>query len=381
MPNIIHYIVEYGNKSFSQMPFNEVDSLILSQLAYIRFEGAQALLPASIRTLYMEKVCEHSEMDGYLLEEAAQSKRFQDILLTEYTNRYQEESQFSAVTYLLPDEKAYIAYRGTDNTLVGWKEDFNLSFMTPVPAQTQACDYLNRVGGMLSCPLLVGGHSKGGNLAVYACAYADEAIQRRIETIYNNDGPGHDKKTIESAGYLRIAERIQTYIPKSSIVGMLLEYRPDYVVVDSEAHGLLQHYPYRWLVEANHFQTLPEGSKAAGCMSDSIREWLTGMSVEKRKYVIDTIYDVISASEKRTLKELKSNVLNFLPILSAAVDLDGKDKAELIKLLSQFFKIAIDQYSNLARESADYFKTSFMSDVRGKIRSAIEDRLTEGGKK
>lgn len=354
MANMLDYINNFGKERLTSTPFSDVDNLILSDLAYVRYEDAKRLLPASLESIYEAHAYACPEMRESLLKSAAESQRLKDAVLTEYESILSEQYtlQFSAVTFLLPDGTAYVAYRGTDNTLVGWKEDFNLSFITPIPAQTEARKYLSRIGRILKCPLRVGGHSKGGNLAVYASALCASDIQDRIINVYNNDGPGHDISTIASDGYKRIAPRIRTFIPRSSIVGMLLEHTNDYLIVESDAHGLFQHHPYSWLIEDQSFIITQKHSDFSYCMNESIRRWLTGMSPEKRRRMIDMIYNLLNKTNVKTIKELKSSARNLIPIIIAAADLSFEDKKEIIALTGQFMKIALDQYSSFVWESA-----------------------------
>ena len=166
----------------------------------------------------------------------AASRRFSDLTLCAYVSRTDEETQtqFSALTALLPDKTAYIAFRGTDDTIVGWKEDFNLAFLPVVPAQRMAAEYLAAAAAALpSHPLRVGGHSKGGNLAVYSAAKSSGEIQERIVAVHNNDGPGFAWDISETPGHKRIASRIHTILPQTSVVGMLMEHEKRYQVVHS----------------------------------------------------------------------------------------------------------------------------------------------------
>ena len=206
MANILEYLDWRGDLTLSERPFNEVDNLILAEICYLDFSG---FVPAGFQT---QQVTLQAAASAYftahpetnmgvlvpdqipvLVEHAAKTARFGDIRLLGYVNRIDEETQtqFSAVTMLLPDGSAYVAFRGTDDTIVGWKEDFNMAFTPEIPAQKYAAEYLRQVSAALPFrPLLVGGHSKGGNLAVYASVFCGQEVQKRILAVYNNDGPG-----------------------------------------------------------------------------------------------------------------------------------------------------------------------------------------------
>lgn len=380
MANILDYVKDYGHYTLNQKPFGAEDNLVLAQLSYGRYEGGQSQMPCALSELMGSVERGLSRLDGRLFKLAATSARFSGAIAFEYVSTFdpEQEKQFSAITYLLPDGTAYIAYRGTDNTLVGWKEDFNLSFMTPVPAQIEALDYINRIGGMLGCPLRVGGHSKGGNLAVYASAYCKQPIEQRIIEIYNNDGPGHDTNTVNSEGYLRIKSRIRSYIPKSSVIGMLMEHGDDYTVVDSDAHGLFQHNPYTWLMRDGEFIVVEHLSKTSMCINESIRQWLKDMSAEKRKSMFNIVFDVLSASDAKTVRELTSSFSYLTPILAAAGELTPEDRHLLAELGGHFLKLTAREYEQLARAQLQLVKSRTL-EFYSRFRDADFRRLKKGG--
>lgn len=351
MANMLNFMEEFGNVPFKHIPFGAVDNLIYAQLSYCRFEGAAEAMPARMDELAGRVRGGVIAQDETLLRLAQTQERYRSTIAYHYKTIFDEvvATQFAAVTFLLSDGTAYISFRGTDNTLVGWKEDFHLSFSTPIPAQLQAVQYLNFVASALTCPLRVGGHSKGGNLAVYASAFCEARYQQRILAIYSNDGPGHDLKTVNAEGYRRISSRIHTYIPKSSIIGMLLEHGDQYRVVDSDAHGLFQHNPYSWQVNDDDFAYLPCTTALSDTLNESIREWLSGMDMEKRRFLFDTIFDVLSASEAKTLRELRSDTRVMAPIINAAMSLPPEERKQLVGLLTQFFRVAATQYGAMAR--------------------------------
>ena len=224
MANILDYLKWRGDISITASPFNAVDSLILSVLSYIPFEEIITEHPlksnkieisiTEAAELFSKKTVDEkkirSEKDVELFQALAKAPRFADLPLSFYINRtdLEEEKQFSAITISLPDSTSFIAYRGTDLTLVGWKEDFNMSFLCPVPSQTEAVYYLEHVASHIKGKLRLGGHSKGGNLAVYASAFCNKKIQKRILEVYNNDGPGFDLSIIQKEGYKRVEDQI-----------------------------------------------------------------------------------------------------------------------------------------------------------------------------
>ena len=182
------------------------------------------------------------------------------------------ETQFSAVTFRLPNGICYVAYRGTDETIVGWKEDFNLAFSEPVEGQLLSVDYLNRAAESIAGSFYVGGHSKGGNFAAYACMNCEGKVRGRIMGIYDHDGPGLRPEVKALGAYDEIADRIHKTIPHSSLVGMLLYTDGVYRVVESRTIGLAQHNPYTWLVKDDHFQIVDEVYAGRKVLDESLNQ-------------------------------------------------------------------------------------------------------------
>lgn len=241
MPNIFDYM-KWRDIEITKVEFNEIDNLILARLAYLPFDGViikdeeitikeayerTKTLGTTGRTLQVE--------DIDLFPTLANSIRFGKLKITEFINKIDtlQEKQFSAITIILPDDTIYVSYRGTDYSIVGWKEDFNMSFKEQVPSQANAVEYLEKIAKKYKCKIRVGGHSKGGNLAVYASAFCKPEIQKRIINVYNNDGPGFSQKIINSEGYKKILKKVHTYIPQTSIIGRLLNHQEKTTILKS----------------------------------------------------------------------------------------------------------------------------------------------------
>ena len=250
MPNILDYVDWRGDITFNKSPFNDIDNLIFTQLSYINFDGivpsfnengSIKLSDAADRFFHVhgEKNIDMGILipDSIitLLKKVSCAPRFKDLALTKYINKinYENPQQFSAVTTLLGDGSFHIAFRGTDDTIVGWKEDFNMGFMSAVPSQLDAVKYVNSVADEIDGKIIIGGHSKGGNLAVYSAVYCSDNIKNRIITVYNNDGPGFSKKILDSDEYAEVSDKIKTIIPESSVVGILLEHEEKFIIVKS----------------------------------------------------------------------------------------------------------------------------------------------------
>ena len=218
-----------------------------------------------------------------LLQQAAKTRRFADMRLCGYRSALDtgSEIQFAALCIACGDGGTYLAFRGTDETLIGWKEDFNMGVVCPVPSQTLAVDYLNETGG--SRPLIVCGHSKGGNLAIYASAFCREDVQARIRTIYNFDGPGFTEQVLSTEGYARIKPRIQTFLPQFSVVGMLFSNEGKCTIVHSEQVGIMQHDLFSWDVEKDRFCYLETINRSSRFIDCTLAAWIDQMDHEQRE--------------------------------------------------------------------------------------------------
>lgn len=352
MGTLFDYLDWRGDLSFDASPLNEVDNLILSQISYMDFEGIvpSELTAAPISLLeaaraylrlhrgeipYLGKIVPPQTVS--LTVRAAKTKRFGELSLCGYVNRVDadEEMQFCAVTFLSPKGRAYLAYRGTDDTLVGWKENFNMSFRQPVPAQLEAVAYLEETAGILQGDLYLGGHSKGGNLAVYAAVKCAPEYKDRVLGVFNNDGPGFDLPFVESVEYQNMRGKIRTLVPQSSVVGMLLEHEESYEVVRSSASGLLQHNAFSWDVLGNRFIHLDTVSEESRLIDSTLKEWMRALEREERERFVDSFYEVLSATGAKTLTELSADKVKLVKIWNT---LDPTSRNVILKCISLLVK-------------------------------------------
>lgn len=320
MANIIDYLNWRGDLTFEESPLNEIDGLILANLSYVPFDSIvpSPWEPESISlkeaSLAFWKDREEKEllkefslikMAPFAMRRMATTRRFGSLKLMYYQNsvNIKEESQFSALCIQLGEGKLFVAFRGTDDTIIGWKENFRMCFEI-VPAQKKAVDYLNYVGHTCEGELWLGGHSKGGNLAVYAAAKARPGVQTRIRGIYNYDGPGFSKTMLESSGYRKFAHLIRKYVPASSVVGMLLEQDENYTVICSEEQGIMQHDPVTWKVLQTEFVSIPERKENSEVVSRTMHGWIYSLSLEERKKFVNTLFQIIEEANVRTLNDL-----------------------------------------------------------------------------
>lgn len=331
MANIFDYLTWRGDLTFTQDPVNAVDALIFSALSYIHYGGSVAADPDTPVTLrdaaesyFVGDPGENSyrvKNDLELLKQAAQTTRFGLSRLVQYRDDFlpEQETQFAAMTFLLDDGTMFMSFRGTDSTLIGWKEDFNMSFQETVPSQRMAEQYTREVASKYVWPLRLGGHSKGGNLAVFAAARSDSALQRRILEVYNNDGPGFTGYLMGDAGYLAMVPRIKTYIPQSSVIGMLLEHEEPYTVIRSKTVGLLQHDPYSWEVQGPSLIPVQGVDQGSVFLDATIKTWFAEMTDQERGQLVDVMFGLLGTGGVDKAADIfhPKNIRNYLKTLSS----------------------------------------------------------------
>ncbi len=341
MPNILDYLDWRGDVPMSAVGFSEVDGLILAQLSYFHFETGEVFLPTGFDdSIPLGEALErligrsdadraakpkrdtqndaekkrsvvhetddsrwHLESDETLARLLASSPRFAGLKLTGFVEKYDEatEMQFAAMTVLLPPapdsgrKTAVCVFRGTDWTLTGWKEDVNLAVDDPIPSQREAIAYLNRLAVRFDGDLWLIGHSKGGNLAVYAASSCGAVIAGQIVGAVSYDGPGFRRKKLDSPGMARVADRVRVFMPRTSIVGALFDQAGQTVIVDSSAPLFLQHDPYSWQVMGNAFLRIEERDGISRLAGDTLNEWIASLSPDERERFIEGFWKVFGA--------------------------------------------------------------------------------------
>ena len=358
---VFDYLRWRGDLTFAQDGFNEVDNLVLCIITYLNFrrfpelrtrdaEQAVSLRDIAPRLLPEDEQQGLSPNDYIpLLKLAAESRRFGGVRLFGYEAVRDEarEMQLDALSFLVPDGTLFCAFMGTDRSLVGWKENLNLSFMDAVPAQIGAVEYVEDMAWHCpERPLRIGGHSKGGNLAAYAAMHIPAALQRtRLLDAYNNDGPGFRKDVTDTEEYRRVVKKLHTYIPASSIVGVLLEHTEDYTVIASNSHAVMQHEPLTWGVEGRQFLRREARSELGKASDDVLREWIASMSREEREEFSTALFDMLTQGGKlRSLEEVKQK--DLLRCLAA----DEKNKGIVSEILRRLMTDVKDEVLRTAGE-------------------------------
>lgn len=374
MGTIIDYLKAYGDYTLEEKPFGEVDSLVLCQLAYLKFDNLAPSVGEKKPAVSLHELKEHEKYDGLYADERyredntalflgiLRSRRFQDTTVMNYVNQIdlKTETQFSAVTFRLPNGVCYVAYRGTDETIVGWKEDLNLAFSEPVEGQRMSVDYLNRVAQDIEGFFYVGGHSKGGNLATYACMNCNAEVRQRIMAIYDHDGPGFRPEVKARGAYDEIADRIRKTIPHSSLVGMILYTDGAYRVVESKTIGLAQHNPYTWLIRDDHFQIVNELYAGRKFMDEALNQWILSLTQEQMHTFVDTFYQIVLASETDNLIDFTANWFQSIQKIGAALkQIDPQTAKAIIKIMKSLYDITSLNAKERVRSKTELQKEKF----------------------
>ncbi len=359
MGDIISYIQEKGDLTFEENPFNEVDSLVLSQFAYMSFADC-AVCTGDFQTLsdiakkhydpqFFRELWQ-PEKGAMLFLAASKSTRFRDVAAGYFVNIIDAdaEKQFSATTFRLSDDLYYIAYRGTDQSFVGWKEDMNLSFMEHTPSQQAAGEYFASCAQKVSGSFMVGGHSKGGNLAMYAAMTAPAYVRERIHTVFDHDGPGFLPQVFQSKEYWTIRDQIQKTIPQTAIVGLLLEYHEDYSVVASDAFAFLQHDPFAWIVQNGQFVHLEKVDGVSKYTNSTLSTWIGNMDMDTRQTFSEALYAIMASTDAATFSELLENwQSNTKAALRQARDTDPRVRRVVIKTIMSLIGTSFSEMGHL----------------------------------
>jgi hypothetical protein len=366
MADIFDYISWRGDLSLRQSPFNPVDNIILTHVSYLPLdnivpkveenktitiaEAAEAFGKAILKDPDAFESLLVSKQDPDFLEALSASARFKDMGLKGFVNKIEadQEKQFAALTILTGDNSSFVTYRGTDNSLVGWKEDLNMTFTAEVPAQREAVSYFEEMAKRTSGPLRVGGHSKGGNLAAYAASFCSHGARKRITEIYCNDAPGFSPRVISSEGYRAIRDKIISFVPESSVVGMLFEHEDNYTVVKSTQIGLLQHDIYSWEVTYNDVVRLDEVNKQSRFVDKTLKEWIASLDKEQRQGFAEALYNILSSTKASSIPELTSDWFKSgTHMIQSLTNINETSRDMVFKTMGALFQAAKNNINTL----------------------------------
>ena len=338
---LFKYLRQMDPVRFLDAPPTEADLLIFATMAYCPMErlgGNGYGWPLSLtgNVLY-PKAARYDETEmarkrRQLWMAASQTTRFGEVKFGGFRAHFspEKQQQFAACAFRIAPQTGVIAFRGTDSTLVGWKEDFNLSFESPVPAQQDAAKFLGDMLALYSHAYVVG-HSKGGNLALYAAARCNPALQGRILQVLNFDGPGLDEKTRHSPGYAALEGRVTTYVPGESIVGMLMNGGEPYRVIAADGTGLQQHNTFLWQLSGGALVPLDSLTQQSRYASSTLRTFLGSLSIPQRRTVVDALYSILSATGAKKVGQIPASALmNLDRVLKATAGLSPQQHRALL---------------------------------------------------
>ncbi len=353
---IVEYI-ESQMKTFEELPFNEVDSLIFSQMSYMNLDRVVSSFEDSLgQWIEILSLYRAEEFDGLvfktlnpplnreLLRVICASPRYRTVLMNYHADKYDKESelQFSAVTFKLPTGEILVTYRGTDATFIGWKEDFNMVYKSPVPSQIEAERYLESVASRTDGDIIVQGHSKGGNLAVYSGVNASESVQERIVTIYDLDGPGFPMNFYENNKHKEVEHKIKKIIPEGSVVGILMESVGKIKIIKSNSVGLRQHEPFTWKIVGKRFMESEEIANSSKRMDRTINTWVENLSIEQRQMLVETLFTIISVSKAEHIQEFASYAIKEKDMIREAIkDMDEETSNAIKEMIMTLVRMSI----------------------------------------
>lgn len=342
--NIIDYIKKHQNETFKDYHFTEVDNLILSLLPYIdftdivpAFKKNKITLKEAVAKLENKKFHNRdffAHNTKKMLNIMSTTKRYGDAYLYNYMKVVNNAMQFGALTIKLNDKTIFISYAGTDTSIIGWEENFKLSYLYPSASQKYAAIYLNKAVGLLDKNILIGGHSKGGNLAICAAMNTKWYIKTRLKAIYNNDGPGFLKEQIESSSYKKIAAKIKMYVPEESIIGMILYHVDNYTVVKARSFNIFQHDAFNWQCSESSFIT-SKLNKRSKKLEKRLTEKLEKLSLEERLKLVQNLFLIFKNNNIKDAKDFK--ITKIFKLIKSFQKLDKQTQNLLIEFLILIF--------------------------------------------
>ena len=351
--NVIDFIKINGHKNFSVLPFNEVDALALAQLSYMNYNEMITSFADIIDTndlnaykasiLLSNRNMGDTKNDEKLVREVLSSKRYQGLKFAHYVNDHQEK-QFSAITFIF-EKFICISYMGTDDTIVGWKEDFALSYLPEIASHREGLKYLEKIANIYDLPIILTGHSKGGNVAIYSYLNVYPELKKRVIKVYTYDAPGFNKETIEG---IKDNSIIYSYIPESSFIGLIMHQASDCKIVASNKPFMFQHNIYTWLMNETGFIYEEKLAKKSIAFADSNKAWIDSFSNEERQVFFETVFDLFENNEIGSFLELKKNSKEKISKIIDSSAKISKEHKELMKsiiksLISLYLKILFDR--------------------------------------
>ena len=358
MGNLITYVQQYEAQTFQEKLVTDIDILVLTEIAYLPFDEIvsssfeeKAVISLNQLGKEFETIKEKEHKNNpfmitkeriQLLDVVSKSQRYKDIKVFGFMNDIDDEltKQFAAVCYQWEEESRWIIFRGTDESLTGWKEDFMMTYSDLIPAQIDAIEYLRKQAELFSGRLNISGHSKGGNLSLYASAMQEEDIQHRIQQIYCWDAPGVHRSILNTEGYQRVVSKAKRYIPQDSIVGLMLESQVPYHIIESQGSGISQHSALMWNIEEDHFVELTELTRNSQLTDQTFKQWTEVVSDEDLKLFFDTFFELIFEMGVETVNDVYYNFRMYMrQFFEKAYQMDTEKREILLRVGRLLFQI------------------------------------------
>ncbi|WP_368385832.1 Mbeg1-like protein [Streptococcus dysgalactiae] len=357
MATLLDYIKTNGHRDYHSLALNELDVAVINEIGYLTFDELVAddnHLEATIK-LSQLPLLQTREIKGTpydflntkerldLFQMMCQSKRFSELTLSHYINdiNTEFEKQFAAMVFRLPSiDYTQLVFRGTDDSLIGWKEDFKLTYMREIPAHRSAIDYLKTYHTYYpNQKLVLSGHSKGGNLALYAASFVPKNVQASLKDIYLFDSPGLIKEFLTHPGYQAIRRRLVVIKPQDAIIGVMLYCDVPEKIVQSQSYGLLQHQMVNWQITPNtQFKRAPKRSALSYDLEETFKDWTNQLSKQDLKLLCDTFFDCLASSGITSLNAFSLDdkaFLTLMRVISSLQSIDHEKKKVMVKSLHQ----------------------------------------------
>lgn len=322
MRGIFRYITEYGNLSFDEFPFNEVDALLFSHLSYLNYDF---LMQPEERVRFHKIICErHADLLSFhtifhrknikLIKKLENSKRYKDIYIAKYKKVFvpREFEQYFSVCFII-NNIVVVTYRGTDMSFIGWKEDFDMAYAKEIPAQRDALEYIKYIYNEYKLPMILCGHSKGGNLAAYAAINCGEEIQNSIMHIYSFDGPGFYSELYNTPEFMNLKDRYTCYSTGDAIIGLLLHHYETIEFVKCSGVSILQHFALNWkITKEGLFKRVKRNNIQSRWFQRSIRVFLRATTDAERERFVNLMWQLLAESYESSLLDVKRHPFRYL---------------------------------------------------------------------
>lgn len=361
MSNLFDYIAWRGDLPFEASPLCEVDNFIFCMATYIDYNRIYNNYNPDVKLLLKDvskEFCKIYDVKTVkqmglvipwenirkLIDRMGKSQRFSDVEISDFTNEIDEERQmqFAAVTYHLNKDEMFVSFRGTDDTLVGWKEDLRLSYLNEIPAQRRSVEYLESVARKYpDKKIYVGGHSKGGNLAKYSCIWVDDDILERVCAIYNNDGPGFLPDVVSSERFARVESKVTNFVPQSSLVGQIFQHRGKRIIIKSKYKGVYQHNIFGWEIHGTSAVRVEKFTRSGEMNHEIFNVRINSMSVDERRGFADTFCSILDKTGVKSLRELtEAGFKSAAVMVRAYAELDKEQKQMMSLFLTKLLSAA-----------------------------------------